>query len=431
MEFINDLVITLGEQQIALHRYLMILVLFLHVPFAGMLLGGALLSVLINFFHLEHPSENFSRFAREMLDHTVARKMPALVLGVLPLLSLVLLSVQWFAGVDVPLLAYVCIAVVLIVFGFVLLVVYRSGLNHAQAGSIRHIMPGAAGIGLLFAGYFVLLSSLTLFNHPGKWPFINGPLDVVLTWNSVWRFAVFVLLSIALAGIGNLFFFFKWPGKNTDPNTNYGRMVKYFAAGSALGATLLIPLIAFFFHVTTPVAAMSLEVYGIWMVVLFLLMIVCMFLLSILTSGNTRYGTHVFIVLLVAILGLIASDQLAMENATREHTLYLEEKAKAVTAEREEARQLVMAEQGLPPEAGRELYEAKCTACHLVDEKLVGPPHRAVLPKYKDNIDELVAYLRNPSKKDEDYPPMPNLGLSPNEARAIANYLLEEMLIEE
>jgi cytochrome c len=371
-----------------------------------------------------------------MLDHTVSRKMPALVLGVLPLLSLVLLNVQWFAGITPPLLEYLTGAILVIILGILLLAVYRGGFDSGafptgRPGSLPHIMQGAAGIGLLFVGYFFMLSGLTLLNHPGKWAFIDGPLDFIFTWNSIWRFAQFIMLCFALAGIGILFFFFRWPGKNVDANTNYGRLAKFFAAGTALGAIAAIPLFGFFRHVTSPIVAMSVEVYAMWIFVLLLLAIVCMYLFAILRSGNTRYGTHVFIVFLIAVLGLIAGDQLATENATREHTLHLLEKAEEVRAEREEARQIVMAKSSLGPEEGKKLYEAKCTACHAFEERLVGPPHRAVLPKYKDDIDGLVTYLRNPVKVDPDYPPMPKLGLSPSEARAIAEYLFEEVILED
>jgi cytochrome c len=431
MEFITDFIVTPGEPQIHLHRYLMVLVLFLHIPYAGMLLGSALLSVLINLFHVENPSEDFSKFAREMLDHTASAKMPALVLGILPLFSLILLSVQRFAGVNTQLLAFLSGAVVLIIVGIIFVVAYRRGFNSEHAGSLRHILPGAAGSGLLFVGYFFLLGSLTLFSHPDKWAFIDGPQDVIFTWNSIWRFAEFIMISLALAGIGILFFFFRWPGKNLDANTNYGRLVKYFAAGTALAAILLVPLLAFFFHVTSPVAAMSLQVYFVWLIVLLFLLMVSIYLVGILWSGNTRFTAHIFILFLIAILGLITGDQLAMENATKEHTLHLLEAAKTVRTEREEARELAMAKLELEPGAGKKLYEAKCTTCHEIEERLVGPPHRAVLPKYKDNLEELVSFLRKPTKKDPDYPPMPSLGLSPNEARAIAQYLLEEVIIEE
>jgi cytochrome c len=72
-----------------------------------------------------------------------------------------------------------------------------------------------------------------------------------------------------------------------------------------------------------------------------------------------------------------------------------------------------------------EIYQVKCASCHKWDQKLVGPPHNEVLPKYVGKEQQLVAFIRNPVKVDPAYPPMPNPGLRPNEAEAVANYLLE------
>ena len=48
-----------------------------------------------------------------------------------------------------------------------------------------------------------------------------------------------------------------------------------------------------------------------------------------------------------------------------------------------------------------------------------------VLPKYDGKEAQLVAFIRNPGKIDPAYPPMPNPGLRPNEAEAVAEYLLK------
>jgi cytochrome c len=47
------------------------------------------------------------------------------------------------------------------------------------------------------------------------------------------------------------------------------------------------------------------------------------------------------------------------------------------------------------------------------------------MPKYEGKKTQLVAFIRNPVKVNPAYPPMPNPGLKPNEAEAVATYLLE------
>ena len=57
----------------------------------------------------------------------------------------------------------------------------------------------------------------------------------------------------------------------------------------------------------------------------------------------------------------------------------------------------------------------------------MGPPHNEVVPKYFGKEKELITYIRNPSKIDPNYPPMPNPGLKPNEVKAVVDYVLEQV----
>jgi cytochrome c len=63
--------------------------------------------------------------------------------------------------------------------------------------------------------------------------------------------------------------------------------------------------------------------------------------------------------------------------------------------------------------------------CHRFEEKLVGPALATVLPKY--NVESLKAYILNPVKVDPAFPPMPNPGLTPAQAAAVAAYELEHL----
>ena len=73
----------------------------------------------------------------------------------------------------------------------------------------------------------------------------------------------------------------------------------------------------------------------------------------------------------------------------------------------------------------KEIYEIKCASCHKWDQKLVGPAHLDVISKYAGKESQLIAFIRNPVKVDPAFPQMPNPGLKPNEAEAVAKYLLE------
>ena len=53
---------------------------------------------------------------------------------------------------------------------------------------------------------------------------------------------------------------------------------------------------------------------------------------------------------------------------------------------------------------GEEIYKVRCESCHKFDIKLVGPPHNEVVPKYFGKEEMLVAFIKNPSRIDENYP---------------------------
>jgi cytochrome c len=65
--------------------------------------------------------------------------------------------------------------------------------------------------------------------------------------------------------------------------------------------------------------------------------------------------------------------------------------------------------------------------CHRFDERLVGPPLADVLPLYKPNIDALKAFIANPTKRNPDYPPMPNPGLSSTQVGAVSEFVMKEL----
>lgn len=86
-------------------------------------------------------------------------------------------------------------------------------------------------------------------------------------------------------------------------------------------------------------------------------------------------------------------------------------------------------------ERGEEIFETKCSACHKMDSRYVGPPLGTVLeqrsPEYVMNM------MLNPEEMLQRHPearamlaeymtPMPNQQLTENDARAVLEYFREE-----
>ena len=119
-------------------------------------------------------------------------------------------------------------------------------------------------------------------------------------------------------------------------------------------------------------------------------------------------------------MAIIVKDQLAMGNATQKQNEIL-------SANFTQVMEKLTGESNSPKVSGEAIYKNICSACHSFDHKVVGPPYEQTLPKYKGNVDKLVTFILNPKQNNPGYPPMPNPGLNPVQAKAVATYILKEV----
>lgn len=86
-------------------------------------------------------------------------------------------------------------------------------------------------------------------------------------------------------------------------------------------------------------------------------------------------------------------------------------------------------------EAGEEVFEQKCSACHKLGEKYVGPALRGITERRTAAY--IMNMILNPQEMVERHPVakqllaehmsfMPNQGLTPDEARLVLEYLREK-----
>ena len=81
---------------------------------------------------------------------------------------------------------------------------------------------------------------------------------------------------------------------------------------------------------------------------------------------------------------------------------------------------------------GKEVYDLKCTACHKIDEKFIGPPPKGIMERRSPewimnmilNPEEMVAKDPIALKllAEYNFAPMANQSLTEDEARAILEY---------
>ncbi len=135
--------------------------------------------------------------------------------------------------------------------------------------------------------------------------------------------------------------------------------------------------------------------------------------------GEGGYIAYAFYALGVALVLLFTKDQVAISNATKGQAAALSAVFDRNVEDLKGKIGIVMG-----PMTGQDIYNAKCSACHLFDQKKVGPPYKDVIPKYAGKKPQLIGFVLNPVKVDPTYPNMPNQGLKPAEADSIASFLL-------
>jgi cytochrome c551/c552 len=172
-----------------------------------------------------------------------------------------------------------------------------------------------------------------------------------------------------------------------------------------------------------PAASLTGLVFGLAGLSLAFLLLTGTFLYAYRAESRHGYVAYAFFALGLALFLVFTKDQIAISNATKDHASAL-----AVEAEREV--DMLKAKLGVAAVVlrGEDIYNGKCSACHLFDQKKIGPPYNVVIAKYAGRKDDLIRFILNPSKVDPAYPSMPNQGLKSMEADSVASYLLVKVL---
>jgi len=423
MDFLAQHVIPPTAHYMQLLELLAVGVYLVHLPFVGVVLGSIALSMWLTFRNHEVPDSRFEKLAGDIIDAFLRNRTAMFVLGVFPLAVLPFVYSQWFSGLDVPPLHYIPMVIPAVVVGFVFVDRYAASYRDRVTHYGRHMMFGLTAVGILKLSYFVLLSSVARLHDPEKWFRIKNILIMLLNWNVIWKFVFFMHAAGAITGAAILFFFFNWRAQGISGDPAYQSFVRRFGAGLALAFTFALPVYYLFFIFTTPDVAFDNKVYLLATAVSGVSLIVALFLLGALGSDRPRYGGVVFSLLIVVFLLVGTVDLRSMNNANREHYRIVEIAAEEARAVRE-AQLAALGEAAGGAAAGEEVFKNVCSACHRMDERLVGPPLNTVLTKY--DPESLKAFLGSPTRVNPDYPPMPNPGLTPAQAAAVAKYLLGE-----
>ncbi len=113
MEFLNNFILPQSSEHIELLHYMLLIVLFLFIPFISMVFGGIILSV---YYHRKGEKCNdkfYIRFAKEISEITTINKSVGFILGVAPIFTSILIYSQLLHNSEITNLNYLGLALFL------------------------------------------------------------------------------------------------------------------------------------------------------------------------------------------------------------------------------------------------------------------------------------------------------------------------------
>lgn len=441
MEFLDNLVLPQSAEHIQLLHYMLMLILFLFIPFISVVFGGTVLSYLYKRKFNKEGKQEYLQFAKDTIKILPVNSLVGLILGVMSLITVLLIMVQLLHKSAFPTVNDLALSFFLVSFGLISLYTYRISFalklvfDSVKKGSTSvensndfenyyertSRLSGTAvkfAILLLFLGMWIFIGALTTVIYFDAWK-PSSFFTTIFSLRVLLNFAIWICVAFSLTGVTLLFLFLFWKKDELNISEEYKSFVTSISSKMSLFFSLPIPLLLLISVGLLPDSHLSGTMFAYLILSIILLFLSLNFLYLVYYKKQFNYAPYLFFTFLFSVLSLIIKDQVTINNATKYHSVILSAEYDKILAElKGEGKGEVI--------NAAELYQVRCGACHKFDQKLVGPAHFDVLPKYVGKEAQLVAFIRNPVKVDPAYPPMPNPGLKPAEAEAVAKYLLEE-----
>jgi len=439
MEFFDTLVLPQSAHHIQLINYLLIAIYFLFIPYIGIMLISGIVSLIYRKKGMNSGNGSYLDFAAAVIRIPTINKSIGIVLGILPFITITLMISQIMHGTGTNVLKFLFSSFVLATIAVILIYTFRYTLdfegiyrrlkNKVDAAELdeelaeKHYkssrLAGKAGWwGVIFlaVSLWLLFTATTVILNPSLWK--TNTIFVLFSWRIIIYFLQFLALSTALTGAVILFGYFYWEGGVEKINEELAVLLKKNGLHFSFWGALALPLFIAVSLFSLNPEFLSGRIFAFSVIALVLLLIAYNLIYGIVKENNLKLSGAVFFTILFAVFSLIIKDQSAVSNATEQQVVILDSQFQKYLAG-------LTGDRGAAEVSGKEIFDVRCSSCHKFDQKLVGPAYKDVLPKYEGKIDQLTGFILNPTKINPQFPPMPNPGLKPNEAKAVAGYILE------
>lgn len=417
--------------------HILLVVSFLvHIIFINVLIGSSVLSVINNWIGHLKGDKNYDRVAYLLTTPvTVSENMGALW-GVAPLLIVSVMYTAFFYSASVMNAPHWLHIIWGNIVAFLISYLYKFTWHKLENHKALHITIGAISALLFLSLPPVFMSTVQLYVTPSSWTPNTHFWDVVTRPDVLLRLAHFYLGAFAVNGMFMLLYgvYKKRKGQDIEAANILIRQGKaWFLVPT--GLNFFVGTLAFFQFPNYGIEAFYSKGFEIFIIIAVVFAIATMGLLikeffnddiqpktvilaasfltiTLISMGITRHGMRI---------SLLEPAIAQMQKQTQEYIAavekdYNEAKTKPSVVDVAEASHL--------SEGEKLIAKNGCTACHSVEQKIVGPAFKEVA-KRGYTPEQIVELIYNPKPSNwPDYSPMPPMSNTPkDEALKIAQWI--------
>jgi heme/copper-type cytochrome/quinol oxidase subunit 2 len=125
MEFLNNFILPQSAEHIELLHYMLLIVLFLFIPFISIVFGGIILSVVYRRKGERENNKFYLRLAKEIAEITTINKSVGFILGVAPIITSIIIYSQLLHNSQITNLNYLALSFVFITISLIFIYSYR------------------------------------------------------------------------------------------------------------------------------------------------------------------------------------------------------------------------------------------------------------------------------------------------------------------
>lgn len=410
---------------------LLVVSFLLHILFVNLMVGGSILTLWSEIKGLKDP--DYDKLARELASTITVNKSMAVVLGVAPLLTInTLYTVYFYTANALTGLFWISI-IPLVTLAFLLTYAHKYSWQVLASNKSLHISIIGLAVAVFLFIPFIFLTNINLMLFPEKWNTISGFFEALLLPNVFPRYLHFIFASLGITGL----FVFGYFGRKKYPfESTFTTLTRYEVQKKAYSLTLMASVTQFLIG---PVVLLTLPTQGIsWRLVVTILAGAVFALPALywiwkgITGKAEEIGKNywkVTVMLTMTVILMGSGRHLYRATALEPHQKELAKRTEAFQKEVQKATAQAndpTKQATVLADPGELVFKTKCSACHALDTKVVGPPVKEMVSIYQLNIDGLKNWIRQPGKKRPDYPQMPALGLSEQEIKDVSAYILKQ-----